>query len=114
MPTQIRSVKEPKGLPVGAQVPNFEAKDLFNQTFQLTAALKKGSLVVIFYRGQWCPLCNKHLKAVENQLEEIYAKGAQVVAVSPERSEFFSYFLMKIMSFPDFLTSILNPHSPLV
>jgi len=88
MSTQIRTVKEPKGLAVGAQVPNFEAKDLFDQTFQLSEALKKGCLVVIFYRGQWCPLCNKHLKAVEKRLEEIYAKGAQVVAVSPERSEF--------------------------
>lgn len=76
------------GLKVGDEVPNFSAVDLHGETFQLDKALEKGPVVVIFYRGQWCPFCNKHLKKLEQELEGIQKKGAQLVAVSPEKSEF--------------------------
>jgi peroxiredoxin len=77
-----------KGLNVGAKVPQFKAIDLHDEPFELVKALEKGPLVVIFYRGQWCPFCNKHLKALEKELDKIQETGAQVVAISPEKSEF--------------------------
>ena len=80
--------KEPKGLKVGEKVADFEAKDLHDEKFQLTEALKEGPLVIIFYRGQWCPFCNKHLKELESKLEKIYDQNAKVVAISPEKSDF--------------------------
>ena len=83
-----KKVKEAKGLKVGSQAPDFSASDLNDHVFSLTSALEKGPVVLIFYRGQWCPFCNKHLKALEKNLEKIYKKGASVVAVSPEKSEF--------------------------
>lgn len=83
-----KKVKEAKGLKVGSQAPDFSASDLNDHVFSLTSALEKGPVVLIFYRGQWCPFCNKHLKALEKNLEKIYEKGASVVAVSPEKSEF--------------------------
>jgi peroxiredoxin len=83
-----KKVKEAKGLKVGSQAPNFSASDLNNNVFSLTSALEKGPVVLIFYRGQWCPFCNKHLKKLEQNLSKIYEKDASVVAVSPEKSEF--------------------------
>lgn len=83
-----KKVKEAKGLKVGSQAPDFSASDLNDNVFSLTNALEKGPVVLIFYRGQWCPFCNKHLKALEKNLEKIYGEGASVVAVSPEKSEF--------------------------
>lgn len=80
--------QEPKGLKVGDKVHDFEAKDLHDEKFIFLEELKKGPLVLIFYRGQWCPYCNKHLKQLENELEKIYEAGANVVAVSPEKSDF--------------------------
>lgn len=85
---QYKKVKEAKGLQVGETVKDFSAVDLNDNVFTLREALKKGQVVVIFYRGQWCPFCNKHLKKLEQNLDEIYAKGASVIAVSPEKSEF--------------------------
>ncbi|MBN1987139.1 MAG: AhpC/TSA family protein [Prolixibacteraceae bacterium] len=83
-----KKVKEAKGLKVGSQAPGFSARDLKDNVFSLNSALGKGPVVLIFYRGQWCPFCNKHLKKLEQSLDKIYEKGASVVAISPEKSEF--------------------------
>lgn len=83
-----RSAKEAMGLQVGDQVQDFTALDLYDNIFRLSDALKKGPLVVIFYRGQWCPYCNKHLSNLQDSLQLIYDKGASVIAISPEKSEY--------------------------
>jgi peroxiredoxin len=85
---EYRSAKEAKGLLVGAKVNDFTALDLHDNLFTLSEALKNGPVVVIFYRGQWCPYCNKHLSNLQDSLQLIYDKGASVVAISPEKSEY--------------------------
>ena len=72
----------------GGKAPLFTATDLHDEPYALADALKNGPVVLIFYRGQWCPICNMHLKALQEKLPEIYRRGAMVVAVSPEKSEF--------------------------
>jgi len=84
----FKSVNETNGLQVGDSVENFTALDLHDQLFTLSDTLKKGPVVIIFYRGQWCPFCNRHLKKLQRKLQMIYDKGASVIAVSPEKSEF--------------------------
>lgn len=83
-----KTVKEAKGLQVGDFVKDFTAKDLHESTFILSEALKKGPVVAIFYRGQWCPICNKHLSTLQDSLQLIYNKGASVIAISPEKPEY--------------------------
>lgn len=90
MTNQYRTAKEAKGLKQGDLAPMFEATDLHGEPYKLAEALKAGPVVIIFYRGQWCPFCNMHLKALEKKLFHIYDKGASVVAVSPEKSEFLA------------------------
>lgn len=90
-----RKAKEATGLAVGQQAPLFVATDQHDEPFELASALDKGPMVLIFYRGQWCPFCNKHLKLLQNNLEKIYARGAQVVAVSPETSPFLRKMVQK-------------------
>lgn len=84
----FKTASEAKGLPVGAKVPMFSTKDQFGKTFKLAEALRKGPVVVLFYRGQWCPVCNRHLSRVQDSLQQVYAKGATVIAISPESSEY--------------------------
>ncbi|MGH1334921.1 MAG: peroxiredoxin-like family protein [Aureispira sp.] len=50
----------------------------------LAQLLEKGPLIMTFYRGGWCPYCNLELKAFQALLPEIKAKGAQLVAITPE------------------------------
>lgn len=50
----------------------------------LEALLAKGPIVLTFYRGGWCPYCNLELKAYQDILKDIHAKGASLVAITPE------------------------------
>ncbi|MBN2775863.1 MAG: AhpC/TSA family protein [Prolixibacteraceae bacterium] len=83
-----KNVNEAKGLEVGTKAPLFTAVDAENTTFDLADALEKGPVVIIFYRGHWCPVCNKHLGQIQDSLSLITEKGATVVAISPEKPEY--------------------------
>lgn len=83
----LRAEGPPSGLKKGEKAPDFETKDMEGKTFKLSTALKKGEVVLIFYRGQWCPFCNKYLSAIQDSLSMIQSKGATVVAISPETYE---------------------------
>ncbi len=84
----FKTVDEPKGLPVGAIVSDFEAIDQNGKLFNLHEELMQGPMVLIFYRGQWCPVCNRYLSNLQDSLQFIYDKGARVIAVSPEKPEY--------------------------
>lgn len=83
-----RSVEEAKGLKPGTVAPGFSALDADSTVFSLEKALNEGPVVIIFYRGFWCPVCNKHLGQIQDSLRIIEEKGARVIAVSPEKPEY--------------------------
>ncbi len=78
---------QPVGLDVGDIAPDFTAKNQNNKDIKLKELLKSGPVVILFYRGEWCPYCNRQLKALEDSLALISAKGANIVAISPEKLE---------------------------
>jgi peroxiredoxin len=77
----------PEGLFLNSRAPDFKAKDQNGNDVRLKDLLKKGKVVLVFYRGEWCPYCNKNLKRLEDSLQLITAKGATLVAISPEKPE---------------------------
>jgi len=83
-----RNAEDAKGLQVGTVAPLFKAVDSDNQPFDLQKAFETGPVVLIFYRGQWCPICNRHLSQIQDSLKFITDKGATVIAVSPEKPEY--------------------------
>lgn len=83
-----RKVEEAKGLEVGIKAPQFITIDADSNTFNLQEALKNGPIVIVFYRGFWCPVCNKHLSQLQDSLEMIQRDGVQLIAISPERPEY--------------------------
>ncbi|MDZ4845104.1 MAG: peroxiredoxin-like family protein [Chitinophagales bacterium] len=83
------------GLQTGATAPDFSARDQNNRLFNLYETLNETPVVLIFYRGHWCPFCNHHLKKLQDSLPLITGKGVRVVAVSPENSEFIQKTLRK-------------------
>ncbi len=39
----------------------------------------------MFYRGNWCPYCRKHLASLQKNLEKLKNKGIFVIVVTPEK-----------------------------
>jgi len=73
-----------QALKTGDRLPDLSLPNATGKTVSLQELLKTSRLVITFYRGGWCPYCNLELKAFESALSEIKAKGAQLVAISPE------------------------------
>ncbi len=78
---------KPEGLKVGDAAPDFTATNQADKSIQLKKLLTKGDVVIVFYRGQWCPYCNKQLSKINDSLDLITAKGATVIAITPETAE---------------------------
>jgi peroxiredoxin len=76
------------GLEIGDKAPEFSGIDQNGEELSLNNLIEKGPVVLIFYRGYWCPYCNKHLNELQDSLNYILQKGASVIAISPEKSEF--------------------------
>lgn len=68
---QHKTVEEVEGKAVGETVENFIATDADGNTFNLKTALKEGPVILLFYRGQWCPVCNHHLSQLQENLDLI-------------------------------------------
>ncbi len=78
---------EQVALRVGVEAPTFNTTDVLGHPVDLGSLRAKGPVVLFFYRGSWCPICNKHLAAVQDSLQLILDKGASVVAITPETPE---------------------------
>ena len=74
-------------LNVGAKMPSFSLKDSNGKTVNSDDLLKQGNLVVVFYRGSWCPFCNLYLRNLQKNLAQIKAAGGNLVAVSVENPD---------------------------
>lgn len=92
---EIKSVEQANGIDVGHEAPAFSAMDADSNVFRLQDALQNGPVVIIFYRGFWCPVCNKHLGSLQDSLRLIENTGAKVIAVSPEKPEFLDKMALR-------------------
>ncbi|GAA3954959.1 peroxiredoxin-like family protein [Hymenobacter algoricola] len=74
-------------LAVGTVAPAFKGLDAAGRPVELKQLLKKGPVVLYFYRGQWCPYCSKQLSQLQDSLQLLTAKGAQIVVITPETQQ---------------------------
>jgi len=92
----ILELEDLKGLEIGVIAPNFDAVNQNGQRIHLDSVLKDGPLVLVFYRGQWCPFCNRHLAVFQDSLALVSAFGANVVALSPEQPTYLQAMESKL------------------
>ena len=91
----LSAQEKPEGLFINSKAPDFKATDQYGNEIRLKDVLKDSLVVLIFYRGQWCPYCNKQLKKLEDSLLLIKNKGARLIAVTPEKPEYISKTIEK-------------------
>ena len=73
------------GLNAGNKAPDFEALNYKGEKIRLSQFYKKGPVVLIFYRGGWCPYCNLQLKQLQSKLDDFKQYNASVIAVSVDK-----------------------------
>ncbi|MBG9994605.1 AhpC/TSA family protein [Pseudoalteromonas sp. NZS127_1] len=71
-------------LQIGQKVENFSLANHKGEKIELADLLKKGPVIISFYRGGWCPYCNLELKALNDYLPQFKTQNAQLVAISPQ------------------------------
>jgi peroxiredoxin len=88
-------------LQAGQVAPNFTLPSATAEPVALAQLLQQGPVVLVFYRGNWCPYCNVQLRAYQQLLPELAQHGATLVAVSPQTPELTSLTASeKELSFP--------------
>lgn len=96
-----KTVNDCTGIAVGERAPDFQGKDQNGKVVSLTKLLVKGPVVLVFYRGQWCPVCIPHLRKLQDALGKIQDKGASILAITPEKQEFINKTIVKTnLAFP--------------
>ena len=70
---------------VGEKLAPFALADATGESRTLDELAAEGPLVIVFYRGGWCPYCNVTLRSYERDLvSHLAAHSARLVAISPE------------------------------
>jgi len=69
---------------VGQSAPDFALPNARGEVVKLADLRARGPVVVMFYRGEWCPFCNITVRAYQRALGGIEAQGATLVAISPQ------------------------------
>ena len=75
------------GIRVGEQAPDFTLTNAFGKKVNLYQELKKGPVVLVFYRGSWCPYCNLHLYVLNKAKPQFDQYNAQIIAVTPQQPD---------------------------
>ncbi|MGY5123987.1 peroxiredoxin-like family protein [Streptomyces nigrescens] len=73
-----------RALQTGDTAPRFSLPAATGDTVTLDTLLSAGPVVLTFYRGAWCPYCNLALRSLQRHHADITARGAQLVAISPQ------------------------------
>lgn len=73
-----------RALQAGSRAPDFTLTGADGAAVTLGSLLRQGPVVISFYRGGWCPYCNLELRALQAVLPEMQARGAELIAISPE------------------------------
>ncbi len=75
---------EQRALQVGDAAPQLTLPDALGKPVALRSLWQRGPLVLVFYRGGWCPYCNLELRAWQRELSVLDHLGASLVAISPQ------------------------------
>lgn len=71
-------------LQVGDTAINFTLKNASGNEVTLYDELENGPVILMWYRGGWCPYCNLTLHHMQESLPQFKSYGANLLALTPE------------------------------
>lgn len=69
---------------VGTRAPDFTVVSTGGDDISLQTCLRQGPVILLFYRGGWCPYCALTLRAYQQAYTAIRAAGGDLIALSPQ------------------------------
>ena len=74
-------------LKAGDRAPRFSVETVDNQRFDFDPRSLERPVILISFRGGWCPFCNMHLSELRHAVPAMDAMGIDVLFLSGDRSE---------------------------
>lgn len=75
------------GIPVGSKIPAVGALDLDGHPVAIGDLAARGPILLVFYRGGWCPYCNFEIHELSKAYPEYQKRGVTPVAVSVDKPD---------------------------
>lgn len=75
------------GVAVGQQAPDAAVRDAEGREVRLRELVTTGPVLLVFYRGGWCPYCNSQIHELTAAYPEYKKRGVTPVAISVDRVE---------------------------
>ncbi|BDS09854.1 peroxiredoxin family protein [Aureispira anguillae] len=88
------SGRDKKLLQVGMPMPNITLTNLEGNEVSIDSFLGAPA-ILLFYRGNWCPFCMAQIKELAQEYQQIQAKGAALVFISPQSPKHTKYLAQK-------------------
>lgn len=76
--------KSARPLRAGAVMPDVSVTNSKGDRVTLASLHRDGPVVLVFFRGGWCPVCTRHTQALIKSHPQVKELGAQLVAISPD------------------------------
>jgi peroxiredoxin len=73
-------------LGVGDEAPDFTLGDADGRRHRLAEYRAQGPVLLVFFRGGWCPYCTLTLRALEEVAPAIRKAGGAILALSPQKA----------------------------
>jgi len=91
-PVEEQALQSPTGysdvdsvkLSVGQAAPLFSLQALNGDKVSLSSFRDKKGVMLVFYRGYWCPFCIGHLEDIQTLLPTLAKQNVQLLAISPD------------------------------
>jgi peroxiredoxin len=73
-----------KPLEKGQKVPEVTLRGLDGTDVSLASLHQNKPLIIVFFRGGWCPICTKHTQQLIKIYPELTENGFELIGVSPD------------------------------
>lgn len=75
------------GLAPGTKVPNFVLQDHADNKISMEELSKSAPLLVVFYRGGWCPYCNLQIRQLTEAWPQFKQRNVTPVLISVDKPD---------------------------
>ena len=81
-PAQLGKLAGGQGLAPGAKAPSVAVQRASGEPVALADLWQKGPILLVFYRGGWCPFCNFQIREFVKSYQEYEKRGVTPVFIS--------------------------------